>query len=139
MSILDDENILIDECKNQTRAFHRILEIFDVLNKPRQRQELIDYLNAYLTFGDYRWEGFVDGIALSIPNKWMSYAITVRYRYDSYEYKFDFTGDEDDLDYVFIKESMINILGLKQTEMSKKHPEYRKKQYYKSNCRYEIF
>lgn len=137
MSILDDENILIDNCKNQTRAFHRILEISDVLNKPRQRQELIDYLNAYLTFDDYQWEGFDDGIALSIPNKWMSYAIAVRY--DGYDYRFDFTGDEDNRDYVFIRESMINILELKQTERSKKHPEYLKKQYYKSKYRYEIF
>ena len=137
MSILDDENILIDGCKNQIRAFHRILEISDILNKPRQRQELINYLNAYLTFGDYRWEGFVDGITLSIPNKWMSYAIVVRY--DGYDYRFDFTGDEDNRDYVFIKESMINILELKQTERSKKHPERSKKQYYKSKYRYEIF
>ena len=137
MSILDDENILIDECKNHTRAFHRILEISDILNKPRHRQELISYLNAYLTFDDYRWEGFDDGIALSIPNNWMSYAITVRY--DGYDYRFDFTGDEDNQDYVFIKESMINILELKQTERSKKYPQYRKKQYYKSKYRYEIF
>ena len=137
MSILDDENILIDGCKNQIRTFHRILEISDVLNKPRQRQELIGYLNAYLTFGDYRWEGFDDGIALSIPNNWMSYAIAVRY--DGYDYRFDFTGDEDNSDYVFIKESMINILGLKQTELSKKNPQYLKKQYYKSKYRHEIF
>lgn len=138
MSILDDENILIDDCKNQTRAFHRILEISDIYNKPRRCQELINYLNAYLTFGDYRWEALDDGnIVLSIPNKWMSCAITVRY--DGYDYKFDFIDDEDDLDYVFIKESMINILELKQTEMSKKHPGYRKKQYYKSKCEHEIF
>ena len=137
MSLLDDENILIDGCKNQTRAFHRILEISDILSKPRQRQDLIDYLNAYLTFGNYKWEGFTDGIALSIPNNWMSYAITVRY--DNYDYRFDFMGDEDNQDYMFMKESMINILELKQTEMSKKHPHYRKKQYYKSKYSYEIF
>ena len=67
----------------------------------------------------------------------MSYAIVVRY--DGYDYRFDFTGDEDNRDYVFIKESMINILELKQTERSKKHPERSKKQYYKSKYRYEIF
>lgn len=136
MSLLDDENILIDGCKNQINAIHRILEISHVLHNPRQRLDLINYLNAYLTFGDYRWEGFDDGIALAIPNKWMSYAITVRY--DEYDYRFDFFGNEDNSDYLFIRESMINILELNQTERSKKHPGYRK-QYYKSKYNYEIF
>ena len=134
MSLLDDENILIDGCKNQTRAFHRILEISDVLNKPRRRQELINYLNAYLTFGDYQWTYLFSetGLALYIPNKWNGYAIVVGWDSINNKYIFDFIGNENDVSYVNLKETMIRVLDLHH------HKADRKYQYYKYKYSYEI-
>ena len=134
MSLLDDENILIDGCKNQTRAFHRILEISDVFNKPRRRQELINYLNAYLTFGDYKWTFLFSetGLALHIPNKWNGYAIVVGWDSINNKYIFDFIGDENDISYVNLKETMIRILDLHH------HKADRNYTYHKYKYNYEI-
>ena len=134
MSLLDDENILIDGCKNQTRAFHRILEISDVYNKPRQRYELINYLNAYLTFGDYRWTYLFTetGLALHIPNKWNGYAIFVSWDYKNNKYMFDFIGNENDSSYVTLKETMIRVLDLHHSKVDRNY------RYYKNECNYEI-
>ena len=102
MSILDDENILIDSVNHQIKCVYSILKISNVVDKRSCRQELVDYLNTYLTFDNYRWEGYIDGLALAIPNVWMSYIITIKW--DKYSYRFDFLGNETDSDYLFIKE-----------------------------------
>jgi hypothetical protein len=140
MSLLDDENILINGCKNQTRAFHRILEISDVYNKPRRRQELINYLNTYLTFCDYRWTYYQwtylfseTGLALRGPNKWNGYAIVVRWNSVNNKYLFDFIGNENDVSYVNLKETMIRVLDLYHNNKSD-----RNYQYYKNKYSYEI-
>lgn len=127
MSLLDDENILIDRCKNQTRAFHRILEISDIYNKPRRRHELINYLNAYLTFGNYRWTFLFSetSIALHIPNKWAGYAVVVSWDHIN-KYIFDFIGNENDSSYVNLKEAMIRVLDLHH------HKDDRSYRYYKN-------
>ena len=136
MSLLDDENILINGCKNQTKAFHRILEISDVYNKPRRRQELINYLNAYLTFGNYRWTFLFSeaSLALYIPNKWNGYAVVVNWDGDGInnKYLFDFIGDENDDSYVTFKETMMRVLDLHH------HKDDRSYRYYKNKYSYEI-
>lgn len=133
MSLLDDENILIDGCKNQINAIHRILEISDILNKPRRRQELINYLNAYLTFGDYQWTYLFSetGLALHIPNKWNGYAIVVNWDHIN-KYIFDFIGNENDDSYVTFKETMIRVLDLHHDKADRSY------RYCKNKYDYEI-
>ena len=128
MSLLDDENILIDMCKNQTRVFHRVLEISDVYRNPRRCQELINYLNTYLTFGDYKWVFLPPNtsIVLHIPDKWGESAAVVSWDKKNNKYIFDFIGNKNDHSYVDFKETMISVLNLYHNKSDVSYRYYKK-------------
>ena len=124
--ILDDEDILITQLKDYSKSFKMIIEMID---DDEKRKELVKHLNENISFDDYVWSWYCDGIQLSIPNKWMSQLVTI-IRKDSRWDFFFYLHKQQNKEFESIMNSMISILGLIEYERSKKCPEYRKREYY---------
>jgi hypothetical protein len=124
--ILDDEDILVNQVRDYLKSFKMIIEMID---DDEKRKELVKHLNENISFGDYVWSWFYDGIQLSIPNKWMSQLITIIRRDSKYDFFF-YLPKQQNKEFESIMGSMIDALGLIEYERSKKHPEYLKREYY---------
>jgi hypothetical protein len=124
--ILDDEDILITQLKDYSKSFKMIIEMID---DDEKRKELVKHLNEHLSFQNYIWESYCDGITLTIPNKWMSQLITIILKDSKWDFFFYPTKQQNE-EFESIMNSMISILGLIEYEKSKKHPEYLKREYY---------
>jgi hypothetical protein len=124
--ILDDEDILVNQVRDYLKSFKMIIEMID---DDEKRKEFVKHLNENISFGDYVWSWFYDGIQLSIPNKWMSQLVTIIRRDSKYDFFF-YPSKQQNKEFESIMDSMISILGLIEYERSKKHPEYFKHEYY---------
>jgi hypothetical protein len=103
-----------------------IIEMIDDIEK---RDELISRLNEHLSFRNYIWVGYPLGITLTIPGKWLGNIITITFDNIYYRFQF-FLSKEQNSELETIMSLMISILGLIESEKSKKHPEYLKREYY---------
>ena len=124
--ILDDEDILVNEVRDYLKSFKMIIEMIDYGEK---REELVKHLNEHLSFQNYIWESYCDGIQLSIPDKWMGQLITIIHKDSRYDFFF-YPPKQQNKEFESIMDSMISILGLIEYERSKKHPEYLKREYF---------
>lgn len=126
MSILDDEDILVNQVRDYLKSFKMIIEMIDDDGK---RGELVKHLNENISFGDYVWSWYCDGIQLSIPNKWVSQVISIIIKDSTYDFFF-YPTKQRNKEFESIMDSMIDALGLIECETSKKHPEYLKREYF---------
>lgn len=124
--ILDDEYILVNEVKDYLSSFNMITEMIDDDDK---RRELVKHLNENVSFDDYIWSWYSDGIELSGPNKWLSRLITIIPTSSKYNFFF-YPPKQQINEFESIMSSMIGILGLIESEESKKHPERFEREYY---------
>lgn len=124
--ILDDEDILVNEVRNYLNSFNMIPKMID---DDKKREELVKHLNEHLSFQNYIWESYCDGITLSIPNKWMGQLIAIILKDSKWDFFF-YPPKQQNKKFESIMDSMISILGLIEYERSKKHPEYFKREYY---------
>jgi hypothetical protein len=124
--ILDDEDILVNQVRDYLKSFKMIIEMID---DDKKRDELVKHLNENISFDDYVWESYCDGITLTIPNKWMGQLVTVIRRDSKYDFFF-YPSKQQNKEFESIMDSMISILGLIEYERSKKHPEYLEREYY---------
>lgn len=124
--ILDDEDVLVNQVRDYLKSFKMIIEMID---DDKRREELVKHLNENISFDDYVWSWFIDGIELSIPNKWVSQLVTIIRRDSKWDFFF-YPSKQQNKEFESIMDSMISILGLIEYERSKKHPEYLKREYY---------
>ena len=126
MSILDDEDILVNQVRDYLKSFKMIIEMID---DDKKRKELIKHLNENISFDDYVWSWSCDGIQLSIPGKYMSQLITIVLKCSKYDFFF-YPPKQQNKEFESIMDSMISILELIEYERSKNYPEYLKREYY---------
>ena len=124
--ILDDEDILVNQVRDYLKSFKMIIGMIDDIEK---RDELISHLNEHLSFQNYIWVGYPLGITLTIPGKWLGNIITITFDNIYYRFQF-FLSNKQNSELEAIIDSMINTLGLIESEVSKKHPEYLKREYF---------
>ena len=96
---------------------------------PEKRKELVKHLNENISFDNYVWESYCNGIQLSIPDKYMSQLITIIRRNSKWDFFF-YRSKQQNKEFESIMDSMIYTLGLIEYERSKKYPEYLKREYY---------
>ena len=124
--ILDDEDILVNQVRDYLKSFKMIIEMIDDDGK---REELVKHLNENISFDDYVWSWYSDGIQLSGPDNWGSRLITIILMRSKYDFFF-YLPKQQNNEFESIMDSMIGTLGLIESEESKKHPEYLKREYY---------
>lgn len=124
--ILDDEDILVSQVRDYLKSFKMITEMID---DDEKRKELVKHLNEHLSFQNYIWESYCDGIELSIPGKYMGRLITIIRKDSKYDFFF-YPPKQQNKKFESIMDSMISILRLIEYERSKKYPEYFKREYY---------
>lgn len=124
--ILDDEDILVNEVRDYLKSFNMITEMID---DDEKRKELVKHLNENISFDDYVWSWYEDGIELSIPNKWGSRLITIILWSSKYNFFF-YPPKQQNKEFESIMDSMIGILGLIEIEKTKKYPEHLEREYY---------
>ena len=124
--ILDDEYILITQLKDYSKSFKMIIEMID---DDKKREELVKHLNENISFDDYVWSWYCNGVQLLIPDKYMSQLITIIIKDSKYDFIF-YPSKQQNKEFESIMDSMIHILGLIEYERSKKFPEYIKRKYY---------
>jgi hypothetical protein len=124
--ILDDEDILVNQVRDYLKSFKMIIEMID---DDKKRDELVKHLNENISFDDYVWESYCDGITLTIPNKYMGQLITIIRKDSKWDFFF-YPSKQQNKEFESIMGSMIDALGLIEYERSKKYPEYLKREYY---------
>ena len=134
--ILDDEDILVNDVRDYLKSFNMITEMID---DDEKRKDLVKHLNENISFDNYVWDWYCDGIQLSIPNKWASQLITIIRRDSKYDFFF-YPSKQQNKEFESIMDTMINTLGLIEYGRSKNHPEYLKREYYlPRHQKYEIY
>lgn len=124
--ILDDEDILVNQVRDYLKSFKMIIEMID---DDKEREELVKHLNEHLSFQNYIWESYCDGITLTIPDKYMGQLITIIRKDSKWDFFF-YPSKQQNKEFESIMGSMIDALGLIEYERSKKYPEYLKREYY---------